>query len=149
MFKVCGTCKTEKSVEEFNWKKKDLYRNSVCRSCHSVYRKQHYKDNKQKYIDKARKWERENKDRVKANVRAYRATKYGISLKEYEVLLKKCNGLCMICIKNEATCIDHCHESGEVRGLLCRPCNLALGFFRDNLSSIKNATKYLERFDAR
>ena len=41
--------------------------------------------------------------------------------------------------------IDHCHESGIVRGLLCMPCNTGLGNFKDNVQTLLNAIKYLER----
>jgi hypothetical protein len=58
------------------------------------------------------------------------------------------NNLCKICKrppnKIKKLCVDHCHISGKVRGLLCDKCNKGLGSFEDSLLSIKNALAYLE-----
>ena len=43
--------------------------------------------------------------------------------------------------------VDHCHATGKVRGLLCHPCNTALGSFKDNVFLLKNAVNYLEYFN--
>jgi hypothetical protein len=52
----------------------------------------------------------------------------------------------MICGATKHICIDHCHETGAVRGLLCRSCNLGLGMLGDNLIGLRFAVKYLETF---
>ena len=44
-----------------------------------------------------------------------------------------------------ALSVDHCHVTGNVRGLLCRACNLALGQFEDNIKTLNKAIKYLEQ----
>lgn len=60
--------------------------------------------------------------------------------------LKRANGRCEICGNSRARlCVDHDHESGRVRGVLCHSCNSALGLFKDSLSFLKNAIGYLER----
>ena len=55
---------------------------------------------------------------------------------------------CAICEKSfngtSDACIDHNHQTGEIRGLLCRQCNAALGLFKDDLETLNNAIKYLE-----
>lgn len=77
--------------------------------------------------------------------------KYGISIYEYETLLIKQNGVCAICKnkklsskKNGRLCVDHNHESGEIRGLLCSNCNTALGLMKDDINSLKMAIEYLK-----
>ena len=53
---------------------------------------------------------------------------YGITLKDYEVMFTKQKGLCAICDKpHKILCIDHNHNTGKVRGLLCKGCNLSIG----------------------
>ena len=60
--KVCTKCDGEKSVELFSWKTKRKRKSrSMCKDCHSAYRRQHYLDNKELYIDKARRWDEANK----------------------------------------------------------------------------------------
>lgn len=75
---------------------------------------------------------------------------YGITTVEYDEMLEAQNGVCAICgqeeqVKTRGLSVDHCHETGEVRGLLCSFCNMALGLFKDNPQSLINAVKYLAR----
>ena len=54
---------------------------------------------------------------------------------------------CEICskiVEGRNKCIDHCHETGLYRGILCQGCNIALGKFDDNIVILKQAIKYLE-----
>jgi hypothetical protein len=56
------------------------------------------------------------------------------------------NNLCAICnnpSKNKALAIDHNHKTGEVRGLLCHHCNLAIGLFKEDIDVFTSAIKYL------
>jgi Autographiviridae endonuclease VII len=70
---------------------------------------------------------------------------YGLSLEEYNALLALQNGVCAICEeKSDRTlCVDHCHLTRLVRGLLCRRCNLGLGYFRDDPRLLLKAVLYL------
>ena len=65
--------------------------------------------------------------------------------------LKSKTECCMICdtkFKNDADkFLDHCHDTGEARGILCKNCNTALGMFFDNKEYLRNSIKYLEKFD--
>ena len=86
---------------------------------------------------------------------AYLKRNYNITLDCYEKLLEKQNHLCAIChtegfvmsaAKNghvNKLVVDHCHESGRVRGLLCHNCNRALGLLKDNTETIQRALDYL------
>lgn len=72
---------------------------------------------------------------------------YGISLKEYNQMLVDQLNRCAICEVpfTKSPHVDHNHETGEVRGLLCGPCNTGLGMFKDSISNLLHAIKYLQR----
>jgi hypothetical protein len=86
-----------------------------------------------------RRGERGRRTQLKVN--------YGISLEDYKVLSMQQNGACAICEgKSDRTlCVDHCHLTGVVGGLLCRMCNLGLGYFRDDPRVLRKAIAYLRR----
>lgn len=73
---------------------------------------------------------------------------YGISLNDYETLLKKQNGRCAIC-RRPATdfkrklAVDHCHKTGRIRGLLCAGCNAYLGRIQDSKTVLLRTIEYL------
>jgi recombination endonuclease VII len=75
----------------------------------------------------------------------YHVRQYGISAAEYDALLKKQNGACAICRRRsrEKLCVDHCHLTGMIRGLLCNRCNLGLGMWKDDQASLIAAVAYL------
>jgi Recombination endonuclease VII len=113
---------------------------------------------------KRRKWATDPEYRAKGKARVpkdkatrakrYRARllkRYGMSSREYELRLALQNGACAICRKEpkrRLLCIDHCHKTGKVRGLLCTPCNAALGAFADDPRRMQAATDYLTAFYA-
>lgn len=53
---------------------------------------------------------------------------YGVDAQMFDAMYFEQDGKCLICNEREATCIDHCHETNRVRGLLCLGCNTLLGF---------------------
>lgn len=78
---------------------------------------------------------------------------FGLELEEYNRMHEEQNGLCLICKQPETTVqrgkviplsVDHCHNSGKIRGLLCRSCNTGLGAFGDDIDRIAKAIQYLE-----
>jgi len=75
--------------------------------------------------------------------------RYGITLSEYDKMLSDQNGVCKICGSGDSKrsgqylMVDHCHSTGKVRGLLCSPCNSALGLLGENISNFHNAINYL------
>lgn len=74
--------------------------------------------------------------------------KYGINIVTYEFMLQEQDGKCWICglEDNEGKlAVDHDHNTGEVRGLLCRNCNRGLGMFRDDPTLLLKAHKFLTR----
>ena len=76
--------------------------------------------------------------------------KYGVSLADYDAMLAAQNGVCAICSAPESEQfhqvfhVDHCHSTGEVRGLLCRGCNHILGTVRDDPAVLQSAIDYLK-----
>jgi hypothetical protein len=70
---------------------------------------------------------------------------YGISAAEYDALLAKQGGVCAICRKRSKRrlCVDHCHRTGTIRGLLCHACNLGLGSLKEDQASLVAALAYL------
>lgn len=67
-----------------------------------------------------------------------------------EELTKKQDGLCAICDSQfsykRKRVVDHCHKTGDIRGLLCYNCNLGLGMFKDNCDLLNRAIIYLSKF---
>ncbi len=69
-------------------------------------------------------------------------------------LLESQGGVCAICKKEEQIIdkgggtqrlsVDHDHDTGKIRGLLCNDCNVGLGRFKDNLELLRSAVAYLE-----
>lgn len=69
---------------------------------------------------------------------------------EFSRLWKEQDGICAVCsdpldLGPNRTHLDHCHETGKLRGLLCFGCNVGLGHFKDNLETLASAIKYLSR----
>lgn len=73
--------------------------------------------------------------------------KFNITKEEYKVLVESQNGLCAICTKPwcRRLCIDHNHQTGKVRGLLCGPCNAGIGMLQDSPIIMSNAIAYIQR----
>ncbi len=76
---------------------------------------------------------------------------YGLSPQDYDAMLAEQGGVCAICKTrpDKPLFVDHCHATGKVRGLLCHPCNAALGFMRDDPRLTAAATEYLLKAAAR
>lgn len=100
-----------------------------------------------------RKRRKENPEKYrlmgKVSERNRKLKRYGLTQQEYFILLEKQNNLCAICknpkTQNRDWHIDHCHKTGQVRGILCHYCNLMLGQARDSIASLKEAIIYLEK----
>lgn len=70
---------------------------------------------------------------------------YGINGEDYDAMLAEQDGACAICgAESQASLdVDHDHDTGRVRGLLCRQCNVMLGFARDNATILRRAASYV------
>lgn len=94
--------------------------------------------------EKHRRWRAANPAKSRAqDLRArYRIDEGGIAR-----LLENQEARCAICGGAGPDCIDHCHRSGKVRGVLCRRCNAGLGQFRDDPALVLAAVAYLESME--
>jgi hypothetical protein len=172
--KECNTCRLPKPLEAFyaNPHLRDGYANQ-CKKCHveankvrrhanpeanRIYSRERQRAWRQNNPGRARElskaWQEKNRERHLATRRAARLRKlYKVTPEFYALMVQAQGGRCLICGKiPEATAhtpglhVDHNHETGEVRGLLCNNCNRALGWFQDSIPVLKAAIVYLERF---
>lgn len=93
-------------------------------------------------------WQKANPERHAAKTTAhFRKKRYNLSTEELNAMLAKQRNACAICLKpfEQTPHVDHCHNREVVRGLLCGPCNLGLGLFKDNPTSLLAAIDYLDR----
>lgn len=108
---------------------------SRCKECQRNASRKSWRDNRENNLEK--------------NRRGHLRRKYGITQDDYLRMLKSQGGKCAICRqpeeleRNQKLCVDHCHTTGAVRGLLCDACNRGIGSMRDDVSILTAAIKYL------
>lgn len=104
-----------------------------------------YKD-RDKYLSTQRGYYKKNPETYKWRVRL---NNYGISKEDFFSLLEKQDNKCALCGKTFVSlfgrdlCIDHCHDTNKIRGLLCMPCNVGLGMLGDNEEGLMKALEYI------
>lgn len=103
------------------------------------------KDRRQRRESEARRRKQYPDLTRRSNLRKW----YGLSIEEYERLFEAQKGCCAICGRPQdeqkfRLAVDHCHETGVVRGLLCSPCNTGLGSLADSPELLRIAADYLE-----
>ena len=138
----------EKSLSGFYRDKshKDGYR-SECKACQKAYVKKWYVANREQQKVYNKKWQVANRERQ----RDYHLNhKYGLSPEDYNALFEAQAGCCAICGRHESELkqklhVDHDHVTGEIRGLLCRGCNTAIGLLCDDPDTIDKASDYIRR----
>ena len=90
---------------------------------------------------------RENKISLQQTMRVrHLRVNYGLSTTDYQLMLERQNGRCAFCGRlpgKQNLCVDHDHETGRVRGLLCRGCNGALGRLGDTSTALERIIRYL------
>ena len=133
---ICSKCKQEKPVSDFG-KDKKISRGIKysCKGCVNEERRGRYKKENRAYLLKS---------------------KYGLSPEDYESMVDNQKGLCAICCQvpenrsgggrakpSIGLYVDHDAVSGEVRGLLCHKCNVAIGLLYDDPSRIERAANYV------
>jgi hypothetical protein len=88
---------------------------------------------------------RENVQKNHGSTRNYHLReRYGVTEAQVEEMVREQGGVCAICLERPAEHVDHDHETGEVRGVLCFTCNVGLGNFRDRPDLLDRAVHYLE-----
>ena len=95
------------------------------------------------------KTKRKYRNKTPEEQRIARIRSYGISVEQYNYLLKTQNGVCWICnepnVVGKSLNIDHDHKTGEVRGLLCGKCNTALGLLKEDPHLLIKDYEYLNK----
>ena len=107
--------------------------------------KKRYKNNKENILKQKKEYYENNKEKIRE---IYLKRKYGLTIKRYNRLLKKQGGVCAICRKKEngkGLAVDHNHQTGNVRGLLCQNCNTGIGLLNDNIQILQKTIKYLKQ----
>jgi hypothetical protein len=90
-----------------------------------------------------------NKEHLRKTVRNHQLkAMYGITADDYEKMKEEQRDKCFLCggKDKKRLSVDHCHDTGRVRKLLCSSCNFALGLFRDNPELLRKAADYVERY---
>jgi len=140
--KECCVCNIRKPFSEFyNYKNKSDGKNYRCKSCDNSARLKHKLKNPEHTHRKTR-----NRNLL---------SRFGITIEEYEEMFKQQGSKCAICgtKENQLTghnagysfSVDHCHDTGKVRGILCSNCNRGIGLLGDKASSVYKAFKYLDK----
>lgn len=135
------------------------YRN-ICLSCHSQDDKKYRSKNIDRVRELARKrvrkyYSRLSQERKSANNEKSNLKQYNLTVDSYSALSKQQNNVCAICGKTpfwnrnikrpNRLHVDHDHETGKVRGLLCYNCNLLLGHCKNDVAILEKAIVYLQR----
>lgn len=150
-FKICRKCLVKKPISEFNvhygkTRTKDKLRNE-CKECQKAHSREHWKKIATRESEKKKLYHIKNR---KVAHGWHLKNKYGITLADYQKLLALQDGKCAICGSDKPRgryrhfAIDHNHTTGELRCLLCAPCNTGLGHFQDSPDLLRKAADYLE-----
>lgn len=136
-FGYCSGCDSYKATDLFSKNRNTKSGlSNYCRECNKRY----WKNPTEQSMDKHR--------------RRVRKHKYGLSPEKYQEMLESQHGVCALCGKPETVIhnvtpkplsVDHDHETGKVRELLCHHCNTGLGYFKDDVELMQRAIEYLKR----
>jgi hypothetical protein len=169
---VCKKCKKEKPLTAFYRNRKmPSGRQQPCGECVKAVTRSYYAKNKAMCLDKCKAYRLKNIDRIKEQQKQYyhkdrmayrlraRYMKFGITPEAFLGKLNELNFRCEICGEEEGDkwdgfllidgkkplAVDHDHNTGNYRGLLCRRCNKAIGAFGDSIELLEKAVEYLKQ----
>lgn len=134
--KVCSRCDVEKPTSEFSKRyDRPVGVRPWCREC------QRKMDIEKRKTDAGKK---------KYRTQLWRQAGVNISYEQYKEKFNLVQGCCEICnTAFPSLCVDHNHETSEIRGLLCTPCNLAIEHLKESTEIMNNAIKYLNKYGGR
>jgi hypothetical protein len=155
--RTCKDCGATKPLGDFAIHRRvdgEPLRRPSCKKCYAAYMRDYFARNpEQKAKDRARtKRYHELHPTLKKETKL--RLSYGMTLEEYDAMLAAQNGVCAICNcedtnidkrtgKNRALAVDHCHETGAIRGLLCGDCNRAIGMAKESTAILSRMISYL------
>ena len=122
-----------------------------------AYQKAYRERNAEKVRETNRQWNAKNgnydRRKIKERERYYTTARDSVLYAKYRIreadvakLLAEQGGVCAICGGTHLLGVDHCHDTGIVRGILCRTCNSGIGHLKDNLELVERAAVYLRRY---
>ena len=132
------------------WRLKPSPRKKRCSSCRLLQLIKHFNqrgESSDGYRGQCKKC-LNKRGRNASDRKRYLKRKYGITVEQYDLILKKQGACCAICgginPNGQRLAIDHDHKTGHVRGLLCSKCNRGLGKFEDSIQLLQAAINYLK-----
>jgi len=145
--KKCNKCDNERELSDFYTGRgyKDGIR-PVCKICLRAERNARYLKDPTKVSVQQKEWVKANRSRRLKIMRDWNLkVKYGITPEQFDEMVKAQNGCCKICEKpqDRVLHVDHCHETGKIRGLLCSTCNTGIGQFKEDPEIMKKAIEYI------
>jgi hypothetical protein len=148
--KQCSKCGEIKPLSEFAKNNRNVDRlSSHCKICACDTARKWNAANRDRVCGLQRRWKANNPEKVRQQNKWSREKslkKYNMSVSEYEEMLKEQGGFCAICggsNNGKVLVVDHCHETEEIRGLLCSNCNTALGLIHDDHVVAERMADYL------
>lgn len=142
----CSRCRQDKTAEYFSLSRvqKGQRSGGYCKTCRSAVR-----DLKKEYVRARDGGLKQWRARHRAN---WLRRKYGLTVTEYQAILARQGGVCACCKSPDPGAgrdwrVDHSHESGLVRGLLCHHCNVGIGHLGDGPPGVQRALHYLMQPD--
>lgn len=130
--KTCSGCNETQPLDDFHRHARGAFgRRSRCKACDGEYKKARYAS------------------RPRLNLDIHLRRHYGITVETYDEMVDLQGGVCLICGRPPTTngrrlAVDHDHDTGAIRGLLCTPCNSGIGQLGDSVDRLRSAIKYLE-----
>lgn len=122
------------------------------------WRRSYDKSRKGQNAERQRRWVAKDRERAKrSHYNSYLKKNFGIDIQQYEALLASQGGVCGCCGRSpeqnvkdpkgmpRRLGVDHDHETGAIRGILCHACNASIGQLGDTLDGLRRAVAYLER----
>lgn len=150
--KTYGNCISSQFID-YECDSLAVYKNK--KLCEKCYNNERYWSNPEEARARASQYQKDAFDSDPSKVKRMRKNNdlmvnYGITLDQYERQFLLQNGACAICKRpqidlGKPLAVDHCHKTGEVRGLLCTGCNMALGGFVDDIDNLNTAINYLNK----
>ena len=152
--KVCTKCKRRMPLDAFHKRTAAVDGlMSYCKDCCRDYYNKRYANDpsfRDYRRDRNDGWKLRSAERQRKSKRQDNLKKYGLTEEGYSKLVAAQGGVCAICKQppsgngpNKRLVVDHHHASGQVRGLLCGPCNCAIGLFKDDPDLLAAAIRYL------
>lgn len=159
--KTCSKCGVEKPLGEFSRHARcEDGRESRCKLCakkyHATWHAAHMDEQKaykagyrDEHRDEIRaynaKYRAEHPDRVKTSNADWRQTRYGLTPEQYDAMYAEQDGRCKVCDHKRKLNVDHDHDTGAIRGLLCHGCNVSEGLLDGDPARMRALALYVER----